>query len=64
MTHSWRGGKSISCCYKCEKRTAGCHASCTDYKEFASDRKQVYHERETYATAVRGSWRKEYAPKK
>lgn len=64
MTHSWRGGKSISCCYKCEDRTPGCHASCRDYKEFSADRQEVYRQREIYSGATRTRWRKELAPKK
>lgn len=31
-------------CYNCERRSAECHASCEDYKDFAQERRE-YAER-------------------
>lgn len=27
-------------CYNCERRSAGCHSSCEDYKDFAQERRE------------------------
>ena len=30
------------CCYKCEKRTVGCHVTCEDYINEQNERKEYY----------------------
>lgn len=32
------GTKKKSCCYKCQKRVVGCHASCPDYIKETEER--------------------------
>lgn len=28
-------------CYNCDKRTVGCHANCSDYKEYKTERQAI-----------------------
>lgn len=63
MTHTWRTGRTVSCCYECERRQPGCHAECEEYQQFAAQQRLSYAERQRYSSS-RDSWRKERAPKK
>ena len=58
---------TVTCCYKCPKRTLGCHDTCTVYKEQADNHRQcvraLYKERkqrdrEVFASHIVGVYSK------
>lgn len=62
MTHTWRTGGIVSCCYECERREPGCHGGCPDYQAFVAKRQSIYAERQA-ASVGRARWRADLAKK-
>lgn len=48
--------KAINCCYKCEERVIGCHATCKKYAKFVEKNEKIKDQRRKDSRYADTSW--------